>query len=69
MNFEDDFTIYIFVSCVHYYLTENLAKREFCHDNAKYLGNKVGQDYAISIMAKVNAITKFPIPVLQTREL
>jgi hypothetical protein len=40
-------------------LTVNLAKSDFCHAT---LGHKVGQGYVTPIMAKVEAIAKFPIP-------
>ena len=43
-------------------LTVNLEKSEFCHAYVEYLGHKVGQGYVTPIMAKVEAIAKFPIP-------
>ena len=43
-------------------LTVNLAKSDFCHATVEYLGHKVGQGYVTPIMAKVEAIAKFPIP-------
>ncbi|KAK3095181.1 hypothetical protein FSP39_011146 [Pinctada imbricata] len=43
-------------------LTVNLAKSEFCHATVEYLGHKVGQGFVTPIMAKVEAISKFPIP-------
>lgn len=49
-------------------LTVNFEKGTFCHDNAKYSGHKVSQSYVTSILAKVEAIAQFPIPILQTRK-
>jgi hypothetical protein len=43
-------------------LTVNLAKSDFCHATVEYLGHKVGQGYVTPIIAKVEAIAKFPIP-------
>jgi hypothetical protein len=43
-------------------LTVNLGKSYFCHATVEYLGHKVPQDYIAPIMAKVEAIAKFPIP-------
>lgn len=43
-------------------LTVNLVKGDFCHAYVKYLGHKVGHGHTTSIMAKVEAIAKFPIP-------
>ena len=43
-------------------LTVNLAKSDFCHATVKYLGHKVGQGFLTPITAKVEAISRFPIP-------
>ncbi|MCG8117700.1 MAG: RNase H-like domain-containing protein [Candidatus Thiodiazotropha endolucinida] len=43
-------------------LTINLAKSEFCHASLTFLGHVVGQGHVKPIDAKVEAISKFPIP-------
>lgn len=42
-------------------LTVNFVKSDFCHAYVEYLGHKVGQGHVTPIMAKVEAIAKFPI--------
>lgn len=43
-------------------LAVNLVKSDFCHAYVEYLGHKVGQGHVTPIIAKVEAIAKFPIP-------
>ena len=43
-------------------LTVNLGKSEFCQATVDYLGHTVGQGQVKPIMAKVEAISKFPPP-------
>ena len=43
-------------------LTVNLAKTEFCHATVTFLGHLVGQGQVKPLEAKVNAISKFPVP-------
>lgn len=42
-------------------LKVNLVKNYFCQSYVKYLGHKVGQGHVTPIMARVAAITRFPI--------
>ena len=43
-------------------LTINLSKSEFVQATVQYLGHVVGQGYVKPVMAKVDAIIKYPVP-------
>ena len=43
-------------------LTVNLAKTEYFHATVTFLGHFVGQGQVKPLEAKVNAISKFPVP-------
>ena len=46
-------------------LTVNLIKTEFCHARVEFLGHVVGQGQITPVAAKVEAISKFPVPTNQ----
>ena len=46
-------------------LTVNLVKTEFCHARVEFLGHIVEQGWISPVTAKVEAITKFPVPADQ----
>ena len=52
----------LFVRLLQANLTLNLSKSEFVQATVQYLGHVVGQGYVKPVMAKVDAIVKYPVP-------
>ena len=57
---------YLFVRLSDEKLTVNLAKSELGHANVTFLGHIIGQGQVKPIYAKVEAISKFPVPSCKT---
>lgn len=52
----------LFVKLLDANLTVSLVKTEFCHAIVEYLGHVVGNGHVKPVLAKVDAIVKFPVP-------